>query len=162
MIPPFLVKIVIQYGNKILAGLLASSIMAGGYLYWEHKQEKEGRLEERAKWEKRDRDTKKQSEDLLKRKNIEIELTKQYQQQQYDGALEKYADYINHLNDINNRLRVKSTSASSNRNAMPTKTNDTERTCGSGETTLSVEQMKSIKAAELLIEEFLIPNSIVK
>lgn len=162
MIPPFLVKIGMRYGNKILAGLLASSIMAGGYLYWEHKQEKEGRLEERLKWEKRDMDTKKQSEDLLKRKSIEIELTKQHQQQQFNGALEKYADYINHLDDTNNRLRIKSTSAGSGRNAMPTKTNDTERTCGSGETALSVEQLKSIKAAELLIEEFLIPNSIVE
>lgn len=162
MIPPFLIKIGAQYGNKILAGLLATSIMAGGYLYWEHKQEKEGRLEERAKWEERDRETKRQSENLLKRKNIEIELTKQHQQQQYHGALEEYANYINHLNDINNRLRVKSTSAGSNGNAMPTEAGDTTGTCGSGTETLSIERLKSIKAAELLIEEFLIPNSIVK
>lgn len=162
MIPPIVVELAFKYGNKIIAGVTAVSVLVGGYYYWEHKQEKEGRLEERAKWEERDADTKRQAENLLKRKNIEIELTKQHQHQQFTGALEKYADYINHLNDTNNRLRIKSASAGSGRNSMPSTTKDTEGTCGSGEATLSVEQMKSIKAAELLIEEFLIPNSIVK
>lgn len=161
-IPPFLIELGIKYGNKVLISLLATSLLAGGYLYWEHKQEKEGRLEERAKWKERDADTKRQAENLLKRKNIEIELTKQHQHQQFTGALEKYADYINHLDDTNNRLRIKSTSAGSGRNAMPTKTNDTKRTCGPGEATLSLEQLKSIKAAELLIENFLIPNSVIE
>lgn len=162
MIPPFLVKIVIQYGNKILAGLLASSIMAGGYLYWEHKQEKEGRLEERAKWKERDAETERQSEQLMLLKIHEVNLKKQFDQKKFNGALEKYADYINHLNDTNNRLRINSTKAGGNRNAVPRTSEDTQRTCGSGETALSVEQLKSIKAAELLIEEFLIPNSIVE
>lgn len=162
MIPPILIELGMKHGNKVLTGLLATSLLAGGYLFWEHKQEKEGRLEERAKWEERDRDTKRQSENLLKRKNIEIELTKQHQQKQYEGALEKYADYISHLTDTNNRLRVKSTTTGSNRNAMPSTSKDTEGTCGSGEEALSIEQLKSIKAAQLLIEEFLIPNSVVE
>lgn len=161
-IPPFLIQLCIKYGNKVLMSMLATSLLAGGYLFWEHKQEKEGRLAERAKWEERDADTKRQTENLLKRKNIEIELTKQHQHQVFTGALEIYANYINHLNDTNNRLRIKSTATGSNRNAVPSTTKDTQGTCGSSAETLSIERLKSTKAAELLIENFLIPNSIIE
>ena len=162
VIPPILVELGMKYGNKVLAGLLATSLLGGWYLFWEHKQEKEGRMEERVKWKERDAETERQSEQLMLLKIHEVNLKKQFDQEKFTGAIEKYADYINHLDDTNNRLRVKSAAAGSNRNPVPSTTNDTEGTCGSGEATLSIEQLKSIKAAELLIEDFLIPNSIVK
>lgn len=128
MIPPIFFELGMKYGNKVLVGLLATSLLAGGYLFWEHKQEKEGRLEERAKWEERDRNTAAQSAKILDEANRENVRLRELDQQRNYEVLKSYVEYYEKSNrdltaNLNKRLLVRTAKASCDSSAMPKQTN---------------------------------------
>ena len=111
MIPPILIEIGMKYGNKVLIGLLATSLLGGGYLFWEHKQEKEGRLEERAKCKKEQDEITRVQDEFLKLKLHENEVKERENHYRYIGALKYYVDQTennnrNLANNLNKRLYV--------------------------------------------------------
>lgn len=167
MIPSFdLAVLGMKYGAKILACLLAIGVIWGYINHWAEEHQEIGRLEERANWKKRDEDTNRQSDELLKLKTHEVELIREFQHKQFNGAIETYANYIDNLitKHESNQLRdTKITTTSSDRNTLSGASSCPENTDRPSPQALSeIELEKSIKACELLIEEFLKPNSVIK
>lgn len=153
MIPPILIELGMKHGSKVLAGLLATSLLAGGYLFWEHKQEKEGRLEERAKWEERDRDTAVQSKKILEAAYTENERMRQIDQQRNYEVIKNYVEYYEKSNrdlasNLNKRLLIRTTKASCDSSAMPKQANLSkgiaERNEGAGWAELEREDSETI------------------
>ena len=133
MIPPFLISIAANYGTKILSGLAVVAILSAGYMYWKHSIYKQGVDDQIALYDKRDAETKRQGEELLKLKNHEIDITKQQSREDYLKALEIYGNenirLTNELNtNINKRLYItsKAERPSCDRNAVPAKTGISE------------------------------------
>lgn len=122
MIPPILFELGMKYGNKVLAGLLATSLVGGGYLFWEHKQEKEGRLAERKDWEAKEANINRAQDEFLKLKLHENEAKERENHNRYIGALKYYVEQteINNRNlsdNLNKRLYV-NTKCPSGRDSM--------------------------------------------
>lgn len=170
------------YAKKIIAGLLITLIVIGGYFYWKHEVVSEALDKERAAWNERDAETERKGKEILRLRNIEIERTKEQQRNNYIGAIEAYAKHIQSLNDElnfnrNKRLFVNTTQASCDRDSLPGKARDPNGTGGESsgilQTELEPETAETIRAnaaevetgarlCEILIEKFLIPNSVTK
>lgn len=111
MIPPFLISIAANYGTKILSGLAVVAILSAGGAYLRHSIYTQGADDQLALCNKRDAETKRQGEELLKLKNHEIDMARQQSREDYLKALEIYGNenirLTNQLNaDINKRLYV--------------------------------------------------------
>ncbi len=126
---------------QLIGILLITISIIGGYYYWEHQVVS-------AALDDRNREIELQSVAIQSAENAKIEIIRQHDKETYEGAINAYADYATRLRN--------SAKASSGQNRMPTKANCPERADRSSEEALS------IKAVELLIEQFLIPNSEVK
>lgn len=85
--------IIAKYGMQIMSSLVVLLIIASGILYIKHQ----GALEERDKWEKRDAETARQSEDLLKLKQHEKDQADKQNQERYNNAIEIYAKHYDDL-----------------------------------------------------------------
>ncbi len=113
MIPPFLISIAANYGAKILGGLAVVAALSTGYMYWKHSIYKQGVNDQIELYDKRDAETKRKSEELLKLKDHEINIAKQKNREDYLKALEIYGNenirLTNELNtNINKRLYIAS------------------------------------------------------
>lgn len=136
-IPPFVVELAAKYGMKIISALALTAAISAGYMYWKHTIYKQGVNDQIAEYDKRDADTKRQSEELLKLKNHEIDQAKQQNREDYLKALEIYGNenirLTNELNaNINRRLFVpiKAKPSNCNRDTMPTKARISESASG--------------------------------
>lgn len=112
MIPLPLAKFGVQYGTKILSGLLAIAIIWGGYIYWEHKQEKEGMAAERADWMDREAKINAKSEAIIELKQYEFERDLKKYKEERDHELNEYRQYSQKLerdlaDAANHRLLVR-------------------------------------------------------
>lgn len=170
------------YAKKIVAGFIVTLLVIGAYFYWKHEVVSEALDKERAAWNERDAETERKGKEILRLRNIEIERTKEQQRNNYIGAIEAYAKHIQSLNDElnfnrNKRLFVNTTQASCDRNPEGGKTGGAERTRGESsgilQTELEPETAETIRAnaaevetgarlCEILIEKFLIPESVMR
>lgn len=177
-IPGFLAP----YAKKIIAGLLITLIVIGGYFYWKHEVVSEALDKERAAWNERDAETEKRGLAILALKNHEIDRIKEQQRTTYIGAIKDYAKHIQNLNnqlaaDSNKRLFVNTAKASCDRDALPGKARNPGGAGGEGsgilQTELEPETAEAIRAnaaevetgarlCEILIEKFLIPESVMR
>lgn len=112
-----------KYGSKILIGLGVFLFLTGLYFYWQHKIYSEGYDKATLEWQKREEKINRQTTELLKLKNHEIELAVKANSTRYNNAITEYvknnADRERSLiADYNKRLRVKAKCPSSG-NAVP-------------------------------------------
>lgn len=124
MIPAFLApiaaKIMANLASKttklIIVGALLA-LLAGIFFYYKHQIYSNGYNDAAEKYEKRDRETERKSDELLKLKNHEIEIAKEKSRNDYLKALEIYANenirLTNDLNaNLNRRVYVRTKTAS--------------------------------------------------
>jgi len=177
-----IIKFLAPYAMKIAAGLIITLIVIGGYFYWKHQIVSDALEVERAAWVKRDAETEKKGQALLDLKNHEIERVKEEQRNTFIGAIQDYANHIQNLNDQlaadrNKRLFVNTAKASCDRDSLPGKARDPNGTGGESsgilQTELEQKTAEAIRAnaaevetgarlCEILIERFLIPDSVLK
>ena len=166
----WLVKIALQYGSKLLIAALALAVITATYFSWKHDIQKSEHDRVVAEFEKRDAENDRKSADLLLRKHKEIARIKQENHDKYIGAIGAYAEYGKNLDSqlaatVNKRVRNPTATANCGGNAV---SGETGNTSGAGRPSeedvqeIEIEMLKSIKACEILIEDFLIPNSVIK
>lgn len=163
MIPiPLLITVIKKYAGNALMVAIAAAVVFGIYLHWKGQIYDQGVNDERSKWEKRDADTQRQSAELLKLREHENRLLSDIQNKRSMGAIESYANYSNTLyKQLANakRMPVNATTPSGNRDTLPGTSQDTCTPTGTSEE--DVQRKLSIKAAELLIEQYLVPNAVI-
>lgn len=161
MIPvSLMITIIKKYAGNALMVALAAAVVFGMYLHWKSEIYDQGVNNERAKWEKRDAETQRESAELLKLKQHENQVKSDLQNQRSMGAIETYANYSNRLyRELANAKRVPNNTATSsgNRDALPGTCPDTGTPAGTSEE--DIQRKLSIKAVELLIEQYLVPNA---
>lgn len=135
------------------------------YLYWESKVYDNGYNDAIKKYEKRDAETERKGQELLKLREHEIALDTAKKDKQYIGAIETYANYSIDLHrqlDAN-RMQHKPTKASCNSNTVPRTAEDPVALAGTGpQNVQELEYLESLKAVELIIEQICVPNAKVE
>lgn len=154
------IPLVKKYAGNALMVAIAAAVVFGMYLHWKSEIYDQGVHDERVKWEKRDAETQRESAELLKLKQHENDLKEEAQNQRSMGAIETYANYSStlykQLADAK-RMPNNATTSSGNRDAMPGTCPDTSALAGTSEE--DIQRKLSIKAVELLIEQYLVPNA---
>ena len=89
-----LISLVLRYLPQILGAIA----IIGLYFWWRGEiiTETENRIN--AEWIARDAETQKKTNELVAKKNKEIEEVKKHQSEVYIGAIESYAEHIQNLN----------------------------------------------------------------
>lgn len=161
MIPvSLMITVIKKYAGNALMAALAAAVVFGMFLHWKSEIYDQGVHDERAKWEKRDAETQIQSAALLTKIRNENDQKEEAQNQRSMGAIESYANYSNRLyRELANAKRMpnNATTSSGNRDTMPGTCPDTGAPAGTSEE--DIQRKLSIKAVELLIEQYLVPNS---
>ena len=170
------------YAKKIVAGFIVTLLVIGGYFYWKHEVVSEALDKERAAWNERDAETEKRGLAILALKNHEIDRIKEQQRTTYIGAIKDYANHIQNLNDQldtdrNKRLFVNTAASSCGGDTLPAKAGSSSEAGGAGtkilQAELEPETAETIRAnaaevetgarlCEILIEKFLIPESVMR
>lgn len=170
------------YAKKIVAGFTVTMIVIGGYFYWKHEVVSEALDKERAAWNERDAETEKKGLAILALKNHEIDRIKEQQRTTYIGAIKDYANHIQNLNnqlaaDRNKRMFVNTAASSCGGNTLSAKAGGSTGAGGAGakilQAELEPETAEAIRAnaaevetgarlCEILIEKFLIPESVMR
>ena len=116
-----------KYGSKILIGLGVFLFLTGLYFYWQHKIYTEGYDKATAEWQKREEKINRQTTELLKLKDHEIELAVKANSTRYTNAITEYVKNNEErmrvlTTDYDKRLRVKA-KCSSGGNPLPAAAN---------------------------------------
>ena len=160
-----LLALVKKYAAKGALVLGVVLFLGWMYLYWESKVYDNGYNAAVKKYEKRDAETERKGQELLKLREHEIALDTAEKDQQYIGAIETYANYSIDLHrqlDAN-RMQHKPTKASCGGNRVQERTEDSSALIGTGPQTIQeLEYLESIKAVELIIETICVPNARVE
>lgn len=142
-----------KYGLQIIAVLF----VIGGYYYWKHEVVQE----ERDHWKQRDAITSAKAQTYLDLKNHEIEVVKAKNEETYNETVKSFEHYITDLNA--RRVQQRTEKPNTRRNSVQTRCSDTSGIGGTGSPVLLQSEVAlGAKACELLIERFLIPNSVIK
>lgn len=160
-----LLALVKKYAAKGALVLGVVLFLGAMYLYWESKVYDNGYNAAVKKYEKRDAETERKGQELLKLREHEIALDTAKKDQQYIGARDAYANYSAYLhNQLDaNRMQHKPAKASCNSNTMPRTAEDSSSLARAGpETIQELEYLESLKAVELIIETICVPNSKVE
>lgn len=164
----WLAKIALQYGSKLLIAALALAVITATYFSWKHDIQKAEHDKVVAEFEKRDAENDRKYSALLLKKRREIARIKRRNHDKYIGAIGAYAEYGKNLDSqlaatVSKRLRNPTNTANCGGNAVPGEAGNSSRAGRpSEEDVQAIEMLKSIKACEILIEDFLIPNSVIK
>jgi len=158
----FLLMLVKKYAAKGALVLGVVLFLGGMYLYWESKVYDNGYNAAVKKYEKRDAETERKGQELLKLREHEIALDTAKKDQQYIGAIETYANYSIDLHrklDAN-RMQHKPAKTNCNTNPMPRATEDSGALARAGpQNVQELEYLESLKAVELIIEQICVPNA---
>ena len=157
-----LLALVKKYAAKGALVLGVVLFLGGMYLYWESKVYDNGYNDAVKKYEKRDAETERKGQELLKLREHEIALDTAKKDQQYIGAIETYANYSIDLHrklDAN-RMPNKPTKTNCNTNTMPRTAEDSGAFARAGpQNVQELEYLESLKAVELIIEKICVPNA---
>lgn len=160
-----LLAIVKKYAAKGALVLGVVLFLGGMYLYWESKVYDNGYNAAVKKYEKRDAETERKGQELLKLREHEIVLDTAKKDKQYIGAIETYANYSIDLHrklDAN-RVPNKPTKTNCNTNTVPRTAENPGALVGTGpETVQELKYLESLKAVELIIETICVPNARVE
>ena len=160
-----LLALVKKYAAKGALVLGVVLFLGWMYLYWESKVYDNGYNAAVKKYEKRDAETERKGQELLKLREHEIAIDTAKKDKQYIGAIESYANYSIDLHrqlDAN-RMQHKPTKASCGGNRVQERTEDSSALIGTGPQTIQeLEYLESIKAVELIIETICVPNARVE
>lgn len=160
-----LLALVKKYAAKGALVLGIVLFLGAMYLYWESKVYDNGYNAAVKKYEKRDAETERKGQELLKLREHEIAIDTAKKDKQYIGAIESYANYSIDLHrqlDAN-RMQHKPAKTSCGGNRVQERTEDSSSLARAGpETVQELEYLESIKAVELIIEQICVPNSKVE
>lgn len=160
-----LLALVKKYAAKGALVLGVVLFLGAMYLYWESKIYDNGYNAAVKKYEKRDAETERKGQELLKLREHEIALDTAKKDQQYIGARDAYANYSAYLhNQLDaNRMQHKPAKTSCGGNRVQERAEDSGALIGaSPETVQELEYLESLKAVELIIEQICVPNSKVE
>ena len=157
-----LLALVKKYAAKGALVLGVVLFLGGMYLYWESKVYDNGYNAAVKKYEKRDAETERKGQEMLKLREHEIALDTAKKDKQYIGAIETYANYSIDLHrqlDAN-RMQHKPAKASCNTNTVPRAAEDSGASARTGpQNVQELEYLESLKAVELIIEQICVPNA---
>ena len=157
-----LLAIAKKYAAKGALVLGVVLFLGAMYLYWESKVYDNGYNAAVKKYEKRDAETERKGQELLKLREHEIAIDTAKKDKQYIGAIESYANYSIDLHrqlDAN-RMQHKPAKTSCGGNRVQERTEDSGALVGTGPQTIQeLEYLESIKAVELIIETICVPNA---
>lgn len=160
-----LLALVKKYAAKGALVLGVVLFLGGMYLYWESKVYDNGYNDAVKKYEKRDAETERKGQELLKLREHEIALDTAKKDKQYIGAIETYANYSIDLHrklDAN-RMQHKPAKTNCSTNTMPRATEDSGAFARAGPKTIQeLAYLESMKAVELIIEQICVPNARVE
>lgn len=152
-------EFLLRYAMQLMGVLVVVLAIIGGYYYWKHEQVQAGYDQCLAEVTKRDDYTMKQSERIRLEAQEQITQERLKHEDAYNNAIRTYADYADRM-----RVQPKAAGTGSNKVRVPTKASCPEGVDRSSAEIISElkEFNKSVKACELLIEEFIIPNMEVR
>lgn len=157
-----LLALVKKYAAKGALVLGVVLFLGAMYLYWESKVYDSGYNDAVKKYEKRDAETERKGQELLKLREHEIALDTAKKDKQYIGAIETYANYSSDLHrqlDAN-RMQHKPAKTNCSTNTMPRATEDSSALARTGpQNVQELEYLESLKAVELIIEQICVPNA---
>lgn len=153
-------ELLAKYAMQIIAGLLATAVVIGGYYYWKHGIASKAIAENNELWKERDRKDLLHAAEIQASENAKIEVIKQFYEDRNNEAKSKLNDYIETLTADNAaanaaviRLRNhKTTRTASCENRMSAEANDSGRVGGTGEE--AIQTAISLKAVEIIIEDY--------
>lgn len=124
--------------KRYLPYIIGGVLLGAALWYLHHKIYESGREDERAEWVKRDAETERKTQELLKLKKHEADVINQQNQERANNAIETYAKHYIDLRTAASRIpeRVYITAKTScGSNSMPgTSSNRSEATGGIGGT----------------------------
>lgn len=148
---------------KLLAVFAITTIALGSISYWKHTIAKETEEKCNAAWIERDRIDIEHSKLLRAERTAEIRTIAKSYEDHNEHELTKYREYVKNLTDANiaananvNRLRQYQTTRKASCPAgRQTETDDSTRVGGTGGETLQDQEIaKSLKALEIVMEEY--------
>ena len=139
--------------------LLAVVFLIGIYFYWRSSIYDDGYNAAVAKYEKRDAETERQGQELLKLKQHETDLINKQNAERAFNAAKIYNDHYTRIIADRERMPIRATKTSSCINAMPGASKNTNGTSGAVETVheprISEGIIRSIEDGQLACEKLL-------
>ena len=127
------VSLLIALAKRYLPFIIGGLLLGGTLWYLHHKIYESGRDAERAEWVKRDAETERKSQELMKLKKHEADMINQQNQERANNAIQTYANHYDELRAAANRIPERvyvTTKASSCGDTMPRTGEDRSKTQG--------------------------------
>jgi len=153
-------SILIALAKRYLPFIIGGLLLGGTLWYIHHKIYESGRDDERAEWVKRDAETDRKSQELLKLKKHEADMINQQNQERANNAIQTYANHYDELRAAANRIPERvfiATKANCNSDAMPRTSSDRSEAQGgiggTGKTELPEANIRELNKTISLIED---------
>lgn len=153
----------VELAKKYLPKILAVAVVFLGLLYLHHEIDKGGYNRAVAECQKKELEADRKAAEYLKLKNHEVRLKDEVKHKQSIGAIEEYAKYADDLrNNLTirerelERLQHSARKSTGSRDPVRVESKDSCQPTRTGEE--AIQNALSIKAVELLIEKYLVPN----
>lgn len=99
-----MIELALALGRRYLPFILGGLLLGGTLWYMHHKIYESGRDAERAEWVKRDAETERKSQELMKLKKHEADMINQQNQERANNAIQTYANHYDELRAAASRI----------------------------------------------------------
>ena len=155
-----MIELALALGRRYLPFIIGGLLLGATLWYIHHKIYESGRDAERAEWVKRDAETERKSQELMKLKKHEADMINQQNQERANNAIQTYASHYDELRSAASRIPERvyiTTKASSCSNTVPgTGSNRSKTKDGIGQFSkaeLPPENIRSINQVIDMIED---------
>ena len=117
-----MIELALALGRRYLPFIIGGLLLGATLWYIHHKIYESGRDAERAEWVKRDAETERKSQELMKLKKHEADMINQQNQERANNAIQTYANHYDELRAAASRIPERvyvTTKTSSCSDAMP-------------------------------------------
>ncbi len=153
-------SLLIALAKRYLPFIIGGLLLGGTLWYMHHKIYESGRDDERSEWVKRDAETERKSQELLKLKKHEADMINQQNRERANNAIKTYASHYDELRAAASRIPERvyvTTKASSCSDTMPGAGEGRSKTQGgvggTGKAELPERNIRSLNETISLIED---------
>ena len=117
-----MIELALALGRRYLPFIIGGLLLGATLWYIHHKIYESGRDAERAEWVKRDAETERKSQELMKLKKHEADMINQQNQERANNAIQTYANHYDELRAAASRIPERvfiATKTSCNSNTLP-------------------------------------------
>lgn len=144
---------------KLSVGVLVVAILTLFYFYWEHKIYQSGRNDERIEWMKRDAETERQGQELLKLRLHEKEVSDKQNAERAFNAAKIYSDHYERVIADRKRMPISTTQTGVNYKPVSGASKSAKGVGGTDkeihESRISEGTLRSIEDGQLACEKLL-------